>query len=168
MTAARRGTQTRSASAADARSYVNKAWEFLRAAEDSLELGSRVAAAGNAVHAGIGAADAITAARVAVVWKGEAFAISGSSGEGRWRRRAEGRPSSPPASPAEEPGGVRPRSDLRSGSEGCGHRRGAHGANRRADGEAGRAMNTAVACFRAPFSSLLYPYNGGVPPSGGD
>jgi hypothetical protein len=30
-----------------------------------------VAAAGNAVHAGIGAADAITAARAAVVWKWE-------------------------------------------------------------------------------------------------
>jgi hypothetical protein len=30
-----------------------------------------MAAAGNAVHAGIGAADAITAARAAVVWKGE-------------------------------------------------------------------------------------------------
>jgi len=50
---------------------VDKAQEFLRAAEDSLELGNRVAAAGNAVHAGIGAADAITAARAAVVWKGE-------------------------------------------------------------------------------------------------
>jgi hypothetical protein len=71
MTAARRETQTRAASAADARSYLNKAREFLRAAEDSLELGNRVAAAGNAVHAGIGAADAITAARAAVVWKGE-------------------------------------------------------------------------------------------------
>jgi hypothetical protein len=71
MTAARRGTKTRSASAADARSYLNKSREFLRAAEDSLELGNRVAAAGNAIHAGIGAADAITAARAAVVWKGE-------------------------------------------------------------------------------------------------
>jgi HEPN domain-containing protein len=71
MTAARRGTKTRSASAADARSYLNKSREFLRAAEDSLELGNRVAAAGNAVHAGIAAADAITAARATVVWKGE-------------------------------------------------------------------------------------------------
>ena len=71
MTAARWGTQTRSASAADARSYLNKAREFLRAAEDSLELWNRVAAAGNAIHAGIAAADAITAARAAVVWKGE-------------------------------------------------------------------------------------------------
>jgi hypothetical protein len=71
MTAARRQTQTRSVSAADARAYLDKAREFLRAAEDSLGLGKRVAASGNAVHAGIAAADAITAARAAVVWKGE-------------------------------------------------------------------------------------------------
>jgi hypothetical protein len=51
MTAARR-MQTRPASAADARAYLDKAREFLRAAEDSRELGNRVAAAGNAVHAG--------------------------------------------------------------------------------------------------------------------
>ena len=69
MTPAPRQTQTRPASAA--RAYLDKAREFLRAAEDSLGLGNRVAAAGNAVHAGIGAADAITAARAAVVWKGE-------------------------------------------------------------------------------------------------
>jgi hypothetical protein len=68
---ARRSTQTRPASVADARAYLDKAREFLRGAEDSLALGNRVAAAGNAVHAGIGAADAITAARAAVVWKGE-------------------------------------------------------------------------------------------------
>jgi hypothetical protein len=71
MTAARRQTTTTPASAADARAYLDKALEFLRAAEDSLELGNRVAAAGNAVHAGIAAADAITAARATVVWKGE-------------------------------------------------------------------------------------------------
>lgn len=71
MTPARRSTQTRPASAADARAYLDKAREFLRAAEDSLALGNRMAAAGNAVHAGIGSADAITAARAAVVWKGE-------------------------------------------------------------------------------------------------
>ena len=71
MTAARRQAKTRTASAADARAYLDKAREFQRAAEDSLGLGNHVAAAGNAVHAGIGAADAITAARAAVVWKGE-------------------------------------------------------------------------------------------------
>ena len=46
MTAARRQTTTRPASAADARAYLDKALEFLRAAEDSLELGNCVAAAG--------------------------------------------------------------------------------------------------------------------------
>jgi hypothetical protein len=71
MTAARRQSQTRPATPGDARAYLDKAREFLRAAEDSLGLGNRVAAAGNAVHAGIGAADAITASRAAVVWKGE-------------------------------------------------------------------------------------------------
>jgi hypothetical protein len=58
MTAVRRQSQTRSATPADARAYLDKAQEFLRAAEDSLGLGNRVAAAGNAIHAGIGAADA--------------------------------------------------------------------------------------------------------------
>lgn len=43
----------------------------LRASKDSLALGNRVAAAGNAVHAGIAAADAIAACRAGVVWKGE-------------------------------------------------------------------------------------------------
>jgi hypothetical protein len=71
MTAARRPTQTRRASVADARAYLAKAREFLRAAEDALALSNRVAATGNAVHAGIAAADVITSARAAVVWKGE-------------------------------------------------------------------------------------------------
>ena len=71
MTAPRRPLQTRRASVADARAYLAKAREFLRAAEDALALSNRVAATGNAVHAGIAAADAITAARAAVVWKGE-------------------------------------------------------------------------------------------------
>jgi hypothetical protein len=59
MTAARREAQTRSASASDAQAYLDKSRDFLRAAEDSLELGNHVAAAGNAVHAGIGAADVV-------------------------------------------------------------------------------------------------------------
>jgi hypothetical protein len=71
MTAARRPTQTRRASLADARAYLAKAREFLWAAEDALTLGNRVAATGNAVHAGIAAADAMTGARAATVWKGE-------------------------------------------------------------------------------------------------
>jgi hypothetical protein len=67
----RRGPQTRPASAADARAYLSKAGEFLRAAEDSFELNNLIAAAGNAVHAGISAADAIAAGRAGSVWKGE-------------------------------------------------------------------------------------------------
>ncbi len=61
----RRQAQSRPASPADARAYLSKAREFLRAASDSdsLELGNLIAATGNAVHAGIGAADAIAAAR---------------------------------------------------------------------------------------------------------
>ena len=43
----------------------------LRAARDSLELGNYTAAVGNAVHAGIAAADAISAARARTVWRGE-------------------------------------------------------------------------------------------------
>lgn len=55
--------QIRTAGLPEAASYLAKAGEFLRAAKDSLELGNNAAAIGNAVHAGILAADAITAAR---------------------------------------------------------------------------------------------------------
>jgi hypothetical protein len=71
MMAARRGAQTRPAPASDAAAYLAKAREFLRAAADSHELGNLIAAAGNAVHAGIAAADAIAARRAASVWRGE-------------------------------------------------------------------------------------------------
>jgi HEPN domain-containing protein len=71
MMAPRRQAQTRPASTADARAYFSKAREFLRASTDSLELGNHIAATGNAVHAAIGAADTITAARAGAVWKGE-------------------------------------------------------------------------------------------------
>jgi hypothetical protein len=71
MTAARRGAQTRPASRSDATAYLSKAREFLRASRDSHELGNLIAAAGNAVHAGIAAADAIAASRAGSVWKGE-------------------------------------------------------------------------------------------------
>ena len=63
--------KTRPAGPDDARAYLGKAHEFLRAAQDSLQLGNRTAATGNAIHAGIAAADAITAARAHAVWKGE-------------------------------------------------------------------------------------------------
>jgi hypothetical protein len=71
MMTARRAGQTRPASSADALAYLTKAREFLRAAEDSLALNNLIAAVGNAVHAGIGAADAIAAGRGGAVWKGE-------------------------------------------------------------------------------------------------
>jgi hypothetical protein len=55
----------------EARAYLDKAQEFLRAAEDSLELSHHTAAVGNAVHAGIAAADAFSAVRTRTVWRGE-------------------------------------------------------------------------------------------------
>lgn len=61
---------TRTASAADADAYLAKASEFLRAAQDALHLGNHTAATGNAVHAGIAAADAIAAARSGSIWRG--------------------------------------------------------------------------------------------------
>lgn len=61
----------RGAGAVEAQGYLDKAREFLRAAGDSLELGNYTAAVGNAVHAGIAAADAISAARARTVWRGE-------------------------------------------------------------------------------------------------
>jgi hypothetical protein len=51
--------------------YLGKAREFVTAAEESLRLGNRIAATGNAVIAGIASADAISAARAGVVWQGE-------------------------------------------------------------------------------------------------
>ena len=103
MTAARRQSQTRPASAGDARAYLDKAREFLRAAEDSLALGNRVAAAGNAVHAGIGAADAITAARSAVVWKGEHSQAPAHLERVGGEDGRRGSRSAPPAPATEEP-----------------------------------------------------------------
>lgn len=55
----------------EARSYLGKAQEFLRAAQDSLELSNYTAAVGNSVHAGIAAGDAVSAARTRTVWRGE-------------------------------------------------------------------------------------------------
>jgi len=67
----RRPSATRSATRADAVAFLAKAREFLRAARDASALGHHVAATGNAVHAGIAAADAIAAARLGAVWVGE-------------------------------------------------------------------------------------------------
>jgi hypothetical protein len=53
----------------DARAYLGKAIEFLEAAETALAIQHFSAAVGNACHAGISAADAISAARLGKVWK---------------------------------------------------------------------------------------------------
>ena len=67
----RRASNTRSAGLNDARAYLSKAREFLHAAATSLDAGNLVATAGNSVHAGVAAADAISAVRAGVVWRGE-------------------------------------------------------------------------------------------------
>jgi hypothetical protein len=69
--APRSAAKTRTVSRAQASAYLDKASEFLQAAQDSLVLRNYVAATGNAVHAGIAAADAISAATVGSVWAGE-------------------------------------------------------------------------------------------------
>jgi hypothetical protein len=58
--------------------FLDKAREFLRAAQDSLELANNTAAVGNAVHAGILAADVISAVRTRTVWRGEHAQAAGS------------------------------------------------------------------------------------------
>jgi hypothetical protein len=68
---ARPRRKTRPASASDAAACLAKSKEFLRPAQDSLELGNRTAATGNAVHAGIAASDAISAALSGAVSQGE-------------------------------------------------------------------------------------------------
>ena len=71
MVARRKAGDVRSASPRDARAYASKAHEYLHAAQTSLEVGNNVAAVGNAVHAGIAAADAVAAALSGAVWRGE-------------------------------------------------------------------------------------------------
>ena len=66
-----RRPSTRRASPKDARAYLAKAKEFLQASTDALGRGNFVATAGTAVHAGIAAADAVSAARSGTVWTGE-------------------------------------------------------------------------------------------------
>jgi hypothetical protein len=57
--------------AADARHYLEKAEQYLKAAEDSSESGLHSPAVGNAVHAGILGSDAISAHELKKVWNGE-------------------------------------------------------------------------------------------------
>ena len=64
-------SETRGASAGEARAYLGQAGEYLHAAQESLSVGNYNAAAGNAVVAGIAGADAIAAARLRAVWRGE-------------------------------------------------------------------------------------------------
>ena len=76
--------QARPAGVAEARGYLSKAQEFLKAASDSLALSNHTAAVGNSVHAGIAAADAISAVRTRTVWRGEHAQAAGhleASGE---------------------------------------------------------------------------------------
>jgi hypothetical protein len=63
--------QARPVGLSDARSYLDKAQELLRAAQHALELSNYTAAVGNAVHAGIAAGDALSAARAGTVWRSE-------------------------------------------------------------------------------------------------
>lgn len=67
----RRTADTRPASRTNGQAYLSKASEFLEAAIASRDAGNYVAATGNAIHAGIAAADAISAARAGVVWRGQ-------------------------------------------------------------------------------------------------
>jgi len=83
----RRQAATRAANRGDAVAFLAKSREFLRAAQYSLSLEHRVAATGNAVHAGIAAADAIAATRLGSVWVGEhtqaAGHVEGAGTDGR-------------------------------------------------------------------------------------
>ncbi len=58
-----RASRTRTVTANEVRRYLAKAEEFLVVAEECLEAGRLIAATGNAVHAGINAADAVCGAR---------------------------------------------------------------------------------------------------------
>lgn len=58
-----REVRTRRVTAAQTRSYLGKAEEFLAAARESLDAGHSLAATSLAVHAGISACDAICGAR---------------------------------------------------------------------------------------------------------
>jgi hypothetical protein len=59
------------ATTGDGPAYLAKAHEYLEAAEDALGRGNFVAAAGNAVHATIAAADAVASVRLGSRWKSD-------------------------------------------------------------------------------------------------
>lgn len=77
-----------SVNAADGRAYLSKASEFLHAARESLTAGNHSAAVGNAVHAGILAADVICACELQTVWRGEHVQAVTHLERGRHRRQA--------------------------------------------------------------------------------
>jgi len=58
-----RQTKLRAVTAAQSRSYLAKAEEFLAGARSELDAGRAIAATSLAIHAGINAADAVTGAR---------------------------------------------------------------------------------------------------------
>lgn len=66
-----RGGRRHPVSPTDGRAYLTKSNEFLHAARASMAVGNHSAAVGNAVHAGILAADAICAVKLQNVWRGE-------------------------------------------------------------------------------------------------
>lgn len=66
-----RGGRKHPVNPAEGWAYLSKSNEFLHAARESLKAENHSAAVGNAVHAGILAADAICAVRLQGVWRGE-------------------------------------------------------------------------------------------------
>jgi hypothetical protein len=67
----KRGSNARSGTPGDARTYLGKAVEWLEAAEDADERENHTATVGASVHAGIAAADAISCALLGARWSGE-------------------------------------------------------------------------------------------------
>ena len=73
----RRQIRTVPATAADARQFLAKALEYLATATSCLDAGHWTAATGNAIHAGINAADALCARHRGVRATGTDHAVSG-------------------------------------------------------------------------------------------
>jgi len=77
-----------------ARSFLTKAEEYLGSAEDSLAAERYTPAAGNAIHAGISAKDAIVTALTGTTSRGRDHATAARDCEPRWanvrmRRRGQ-------------------------------------------------------------------------------
>lgn len=76
-----------------ARNFLKKAQEYLAAAEDSLTAGRHTPAAGDAIHAGISAKDAIVTALTGTTSKGKNHAAA----SGELKRALGKRPEAPAA-----------------------------------------------------------------------